>query len=415
MSRYLLKALFGLRHLHKKGILAGLFLIISTLTALIVANSDFKNSYESFLYMPVVLSIGSLSIKESVVHFVNDTLMVVFFFMVGIELKYEFFFGNLRSIRQATLPMISAAGGMVVPAAIYVWCNIGTGALQGWAIPAATDIAFAVGFISLLGDKIPKSLRIYLLALAVFDDVGAIGIIALFYTTSINATMLFYASIVIVSFMLLVKFDIRTLLPYVLLTLLLWLCVLHSGIHATLAGVVAALFFPTSSPAAVSQKNGAQLIAIEKKLYKYVYYCILPLFAFINTGVDLSNVSLNLLAEPVALGVTLGLVLGKPLGIVSFAYLGIRLGLCSYPKFTTLKHIIGASFLCGIGFTMSLFIEDLAFDPDLVSQAALGLQAKVGILLGSTVSAILGLTWLKKCCVVDANTKPLNKTPTHVA
>ena len=319
----------------------------------------------------------------------------MFFFHVGIELKYEFMHGGLNNAKTARLPLFGAIGGVVVPAIIYVLFNFGDLlAYRGWAIPAATDIAFAVGFISMLGKRVPPILYAFLLAIAIFDDICAIAIIALFYTKSLQVGMLLLASATIAGLVLFKRASVSMLAPYLWLGALLWFFVLQSGLHATLAGVLVAFFIPSEYPKKLNKKPGERLLDIEQALYGYVYYLILPIFAFANTGISLGELSPDMWLNPITLGVGLGLLIGKPLGIMFLIWLSVRMQFASLPKGLTLRYVFGISLLCGIGFTMSLFISDLAFDSDLVTEKAYALGAKLGILFGSMFSCILGMSWL---------------------
>lgn len=360
----------------------GLILIAAALAALVVANSPWSDAYFSTLH----IKIFGLSIE----HWVNDGLMAIFFMLVGLEIKREILVGQLSSWSQRALPGFAALGGMLLPALIYIavnWDNTET--LGGWAIPAATDIAFALGVLSLLGKHVPISLKIFLSALAILDDLGAVLIIALFYTSGLSVSMLLASLGVIVFLMILNRCDVKKLSPYLVAGGLLWFCMLQSGIHATLAGVILALCVPLGDP---DNERQSPLLYLEKKLHPWVAFAVVPIFGFANAGVSLAGISPNNLIDPVPLGVALGLLLGKQIGVFGLAALAIRSGLATLPKECGWFQLYGVALLCGIGFTMSLFIGALAFpsNPHLVD------EVKVGVLLGSILSAILGVIVLLK-------------------
>ncbi|MEB0078292.1 Na+/H+ antiporter NhaA [Pseudomonas sp. CCI3.2] len=355
----------------------GLILMASALAALIVANSPWSAVYFSTLHIKIV----GLSIE----HWVNDGLMAVFFMLVGLEIKREMLAGQLSSWSQRALPGFAALGGMVFPALIYLAVNWGnTQTMGGWAIPAATDIAFALGVLSLLGKRVPLSLKIFLSALAILDDLGAVLIIALFYTSGLSISMLLASLAVIVFLVILNRCGVRRLLPYLVAGALLWFFMLQSGIHATLAGVILALCIPLGDP---NSERKSPLLYLEEKVHPWVAFAVVPIFGFANAGVSLAGISPNNLIDPVPLGVTLGLLVGKQLGVFGLAALAIRLGLAKLPENCGWFQLYGIALLCGIGFTMSLFIGALAFSsaPHLVD------EVKVGVLMGSILSAILGV------------------------
>lgn len=360
----------------------GLILMASAFTALIIANSPFAATYFSSLQIKVF----GLSVE----HWINDGLMAIFFMLVGLEIKREMLAGQLSTWSQRALPGFAALGGMLLPAMIYVAFNWGSPqTLGGWAIPAATDIAFALGVLSLLGKRVPISLKIFLSALAILDDLGAVLIIAIFYTSGVSVSMLFAAAGIIGVLLILNRCGVTKLTPYLIAGALLWFFMLQSGIHATLAGVILALFIPIGS-----KKEGqhSPLIYLEEKLHPWVAFAIVPVFGFANAGVSLSGITPANLLDPVPLGVALGLLLGKQLGVFGFSALAIRVGLAKLPEGCGWLQLYGLALLCGIGFTMSLFIGALAFPdaPHLVD------EVKVGVLMGSVLAAILGAAVLTK-------------------
>ena len=358
----------------------GIILMVAAALALIVANSPLAETYFAVLHA----YLGPLSIS----HWVNDGLMAVFFLLVGLEIKREMLDGQLSTWPRRALPGIAAAGGMLVPALVYVAVNRdNAAALSGWAIPTATDIAFALGVLSLLGSRVPASLKVFLTALAIIDDLGAVIIIAIFYTSGLSSTYLAAAFAVIAVLVVLNRMRVMTLVPYLLLGVILWVLVLKSGVHATLAGVALALTIPLERSAGVGHDlDHSPLHRLEHGLHKIVPFVVIPIFGFANAGVSLAGLSLDALIEPLTLGVAAGLVVGKLVGVLGSSALAIRLGLADLPANAGWTHMIGISLLCGIGFTMSLFIGLLAFASDVALQDAV----KVGILAGSFIAAILG-------------------------
>jgi Na+:H+ antiporter, NhaA family len=368
---------------------AGLVLVAAALLALVIANSGSQQFYFELLERHVTLGIAPLALTKTVLHWVNDGLMAIFFFLVGLEIKREMLTGALSSRKTAMLPAIAALGGMVVPALIYTAINWNdAAALKGWAIPAATDIAFAIGVLALLGSRVPPALKIFLLALAIIDDLGAIIIIAIFYTNglSLMALALAFAGLLVLAG--LNKSNVMRLWPYILVGLFVWLCVLKSGVHATLAGVATALAVPVSGH---NPAHDSPLEKLEHALGSWVSFAILPLFAFTNAGVSLSGVSLTQMLGPVPLGIALGLFVGKTAGIYGFARAAIRSGLADMPVGASRTQLLGAAVLGGIGFTMSLFIGTLAF-----SDAASATDLRIGVLAGSLLSAVTGYTILSR-------------------
>lgn len=358
----------------------GIFLMVAAALALIVANSPLAETYFSALHA----YLGPLSVS----HWVNDGLMAVFFLLVGLEIKREMLDGQLSTWPRRVLPGIAAAGGMVVPALVYVAVNRNNAAaLSGWAIPTATDIAFALGVLSLLGSRVPASLKVFLTALAIIDDLGAVIIIAIFYTSGLSLAYLGAAFAVIAALVVLNRMRVMTLVPYLVLGVILWVLVLKSGVHATLAGVALALTIPLERSAGIGHDlDHSPLHRLEHGLHKIVAFVVIPIFGFANAGVSLAGLSASALIEPLTLGVAAGLVVGKLVGVFGSSALAIRLGLADLPANAGWTHMIGISLLCGIGFTMSLFIGLLAFAGDVALQDAV----KVGILAGSFIAAILG-------------------------
>lgn len=358
----------------------GIVLMVAAAIALIVANSPLAEGYFASLHV----SVGGLSLG----HWINDGLMALFFLLVGLEIKREMAVGQLASWGDRALPGLAALGGMLVPALLYALVNRNDPqTLSGWAIPAATDIAFALGVLSLLGSRVPASLKVFLSALAILDDLGAVLIIALFYTSDLSSSMLLAAAGLVAVLFGLNRLKVTTLLPYLLVGALLWFCMLRSGIHATLAGVILALFIPLGDTEA---DDASPLLRLESALHPWVAFLIVPLFGFANAGVSLAGMSPANLLDPVPLGVTLGLFLGKQIGIALMAVLAIRSGLARLPEGASWLQLYGVALLCGIGFTMSLFIGALAFPgaPFLVD------EVKIGVLLGSLLSALAGIAVL---------------------
>jgi NhaA family Na+:H+ antiporter len=358
----------------------GIVLMFAAVLAMIVANSPLAPAYSGILSSYV----GPLSVG----HWINDGLMAVFFLLVGLELKREVLDGQLSTWPRRVLPGIAAAGGMAVPALIYVAFNASDPvAIRGWAIPAATDIAFALGVLSLLGDRVPASLKVFLTALAIIDDLGAVAIIAVFYTSGLSFPALAGAGVVLAMLIALNRFGVMRLAPYIVLGALLWLLVLKSGVHATLAGVALALTIPLRhAPDLQHELDASPLHRMEHALHRVVPFVILPIFGFANAGVSLAGVTLASLTAPLTLGVAVGLVAGKVVGVFVSAWIAVKAGLADAPANATPSHLLGVALLCGIGFTMSLFIGLLAF-PD---NPALQDGAKLGILLGSIVAGALG-------------------------
>ena len=361
----------------------GIVLALAALAALLVSNSPWGAWYQFFLSIPGQVLIGdqALVLSKPLVVWVNDLWMAVFFFLVGLEIKREFLEGELSGPGQLLLPAVAALGGMLMPALIYTAINWGDStALRGWAIPAATDIAFALGIVALLGSRVPVSLKVFLTAVAIIDDLGAIVVIALFYTANLSWPMLAGALLSGALLFVLNRLRITRVDVYIVVGLLMWVCVLKSGVHATLAGVITALAIPMRDA-----RGQSPLASIEHGLHPWVAFGVLPMFAFTNAGVVLDGVSFSTLMSPVPLGIGLGLVAGKAIGVFGAALLMVRSGLAQAPAHASTLQLLGVSMLCGIGFTMSLFIGDLAFSDPLHDSGM-----KMGVLLGSVASAIAG-------------------------
>lgn len=359
----------------------GILLVIAAAIAMVIANSAMGEGYQAFLHTYVF--------GMSVSHWINDGLMAVFFLLIGLEVKRELLEGALKSRETAIFPAIAAVGGMLAPALIYVAFNFNDpAAIQGWAIPAATDIAFALGIMALLGKRVPVSLKVFLLALAIIDHLGVVVIIALFYSSDLSTIALTIGFIMTgVLFMLNAK-HVTKLSIYLVAGLILWIAVLKSGVHATLAGVVIGFAIPLKG----NKGEHSPLKHLEHALHPYVAFAILPVFAFANAGISLQGVSLAGLTSMLPLGVALGLFLGKPLGIFSFSWAAVKLGVAKLPEGINFKHIFAVSVLCGIGFTMSIFISSLAFGQ---ANEAYDTYARLGILMGSTTAALLGYSLLR--------------------
>ncbi|MBO9535493.1 Na+/H+ antiporter NhaA [Herbaspirillum sp.] len=362
----------------------GIVLAIAAVLALAVSNSPWRETYEAFTRIRGTVDIGGLLVlSKPLLLWVNDLWMAVFFFLVGLEIKREFVEGELASRSQAILPAAAALGGMAVPAAIYALINLGDAtALRGWAIPAATDIAFAIGIVMLLGSRVPTSLKVFLTAVAIIDDLGAIVVIALFYTDTLSLGMLAAAGAGAIALLLLNRAGVRRADVYIAVGLAVWVCVLKSGIHATLAGVVTALAIP------MRDAKGRPLAgALEHGLHPWVAFLVLPMFAFANAGVSLQGLSLDSLLDPIPLGIAAGLVLGKTVGVFGASWMMMRSGLATAPAGASTRQFVGVCMLCGIGFTMSLFIGGLAFQglsPDFEA------RLKLGVLGGSILAGLLG-------------------------
>lgn len=379
----------ALKRLLKNEATGGVVLIIAAAIAMILANTaGTQQAYQSILNMPVEFRFGSLDISKNLLLWINDALMAVFFLMIGLEVKHELVSGSLATRERAMFPLIAALGGMLAPALIYAAMNHNDPlAIHGWAIPTATDIAFALGILALLGSRVPPALKMFLMALAVIDDLGAILIIAFFYTQDLSVTSLAVVGGAIVVLALLNKMGVRSISLYMLVGMVLWVAVLKSGIHATVAGVLVGFFVP------LKKENGhSPAMHLAHGLAPWVSWVILPLFAFANAGVSLTGVSANGLLSAVPIGIILGLFIGKPLGITLICWLAVKLKIAALPEGTRMQDIASVGLLCGIGFTMSIFIASLAFDAAHEEMVTL---AKLGILVGSAISAVMGYTLLR--------------------
>ncbi|MFG6413689.1 Na+/H+ antiporter NhaA [Roseateles sp. DC23W] len=375
----------GLKRFFASESAGGIVLAIAALLALVISNSPWASAYEAFRQIPGELRIGgdALVLSKPLIVWVNDLWMAVFFLLVGLEIKREFLVGELRTRSQAVLPAVAALGGMAVPALIYAAINhADPKSLHGWAIPAATDIAFAIGIVMLLGKRVPMSLKIFLTAVAIIDDLGAIIVIALFYTSQLSLAMLAGAAVCLIGMAVLNRAGVKRIDLYLVIGTLLWLCVLKSGVHATLAGVATAFFIPMQDG-----KGGAPLERLEHGLHNWTAFVVLPMFAFANAGVSLAGLTPAALLEPVPLGIAAGLVFGKAIGVFGSSWLMIRLGWARRPAGADWVQFFGVCVLCGIGFTMSLFIGGLAFQG---LAGAYDTQVKLGVLAGSVLSACIG-------------------------
>ena len=369
----------------------GILLIIATILALLLKNSQLIDEYEAFLHIPVEFRFASLHIDKPLLLWINDGLMAIFFFLIGLEVKREILEGQLSSLQQVALPGLAAIGGMLVPALVYVYFNYGDSeAMRGWAIPTATDIAFALGVLSLLGNRVPISLKIFLMALAILDDLGAIVVIALFYTTELSTGSIAVAFSALAILVLMNQFHVAKRAAYLFVGLILWVSVLKSGVHATLAGVALAFTIPLVS----KDKNGQEFSMLkhtEQQLHHWVALVILPLFAFVNAGVSLHGMNLDILLANVPLGIFLGLFFGKQLGVFGFSWLAIKTGLAKMPDNVNWTQLYAVSVLTGIGFTMSLFVNTLAFGDNDSFMAG----DKLAIILASFISGGVGYLILR--------------------
>ena len=362
---------------------SGLVLLFSAIFALIISNSTYAYLYFSTLEKYLFIGFNEIGLKLSILHWINDALMAIFFFFVTLEIKREFLQGELSNFKQALLPIIAAIGGMVVPALFYVIINFGDPeTLNGWAIPSATDIAFSLGVLSLLGKRVPISLKVFLTALAIIDDLGAILIIAIFYSGDLNIVYLSLMSVAFILLLLINKFNIKKFLPYLIVGLALWDFTHNSGIHATIAGVLLAMTIPHRK----KEKDFSLLLKIEHAISPYVAFGIMPLFAFANAGVSLEGLSLSSLMDKVPLGIVLGLFVGKQLGVFVFSYVSIKLKIAQMPNNSNWFNFYGVGILTGIGFTMSLFVGNLAFVENMQYMDGV----KIGVLTGSLLSTLAG-------------------------
>ena len=367
----------------------GILLLVAVALAMLLANSPLSGLYQGFLDTEMQVRFGALDINKPLLLWINDGLMALFFLLIGLEVKRELLEGALSSPSKASLPTFAAIGGMLVPAAIYLFFNYADPATKvGWAIPAATDIAFALGIMALLGNRVPVALKVFLLALAIIDDLGVIVIIALFYSTDLSMLSLIIAAVAVTGLVALNRKGVTALAPYGVLGIILWIAVLKSGVHATLAGVVIAFCIPLRAKDGSSPSEH-----LEHSLHPWSNFLILPVFAFANAGVPLGNMGLDSLTSPVPVGIALGLLLGKPIGVMVFSYIAVKLRLAELPQGIGWRQIAPVSVMCGIGFTMSMFIASLAFEH---GGEAYGDLARLGILLGSLFAAVIGYFWLSK-------------------
>ena len=362
---------------------SGLVLLFSAVLALIISNSTYSTYYFGYLEKYIFIGFNEIGLKLSVLHWINDALMAIFFFFVTLEIKREFLQGELSNFKQALLPIIAAVGGMVVPALIYVFVNLGDPeTMNGWAIPSATDIAFSLGVLSLLGKRVPLSLKVFLTALAIIDDLGAILIIAIFYSGDLNIKYLLLMLAAFIILLIINKFNIKKFLPYLIVGIFLWDFTHNSGIHATIAGVLLAMTIPHRK----KEKDFSLLIKVEHAISPYVAFGIMPLFAFANAGVSLEGLSFSSLLDKVPLGIVLGLFVGKQLGVFVFSYISIKLKVAQMPSNTSWYNFYGVGILTGIGFTMSLFVGNLAFVENMQYMDGV----KIGVLTGSLLSTLAG-------------------------
>ena len=368
---------------------SGVILIVFSLIAIFLANSPYAVDYERFIHYKLTIGFSNLSLSKSLLHWVNDGLMVIFFFLVGMEIKRELVVGELNSVKKAALPIGAAIGGMIFPALIYLFINRGTTNITGWGIPMATDIAFALAALSLLGSKkAPEGLAVFLTALAIVDDLGAILVIAIFYTEKVSLMALLMAVVILTALILANKFRIKSVSIYLFMGILLWFALLKSGIHATIAGVLLGMIIPVKSTKGCSDRT--MLSQLEHALQPWVAFGIMPIFAFANAGVSLDVGRLReIVISPVSIGIIAGLFLGKQMGIFGASYIMLKLKLASLPRKVTIKQLYGASVLGGIGFTMSIFIATLVFQ-----NANVLATAKISIILASLLSAMVGFVLL---------------------
>ena len=362
---------------------SGLVLLIAAIIALVISNSNFSELYFNTLERYLFIGINDFGLKLSVHHWINDLLMAIFFFFVTLEIKREFIQGELSNLKKALLPIIGAVGGMIIPALVYIFINFGNSeTLKGWAIPSATDIAFSLGILSLLGSRVPISLKIFLTALAIIDDLGAILIIAFFYSGDLSIS---YLSLILISYIFLLtlnKFGIKKFLPYLIVGSFMWFFTYKSGIHATISGVLLA----STIPHRIKSKDFSLLIKLEHAISPYVAFVIMPIFAFANAGVSLEGLTLSSLLQPVPLGILLGLFVGKQVGVMIFSFVAVKMGAAQMPDKSGWLSLYGVSVLTGIGFTMSLFVGNLAFAEDIKYIDGV----KIGVLVGSLFSTLIG-------------------------
>ena len=374
---------------------SGLLLVTTAIMALIISNSGLSDQYFNTLSTHIKIGFGKFNLDLSIIHWINDALMAIFFFVVTLEIKREFLQGELSRPKQAILPIVGALGGMVIPAAIYIFINFkDPNTLNGWAIPSATDIAFSIGVLSLLGSRVPISLKVFLTALAIIDDLGAIIIIAIFYSSELSFINLFLMLLSFILLFALNKSGIKNFLPYLIIGVFLWYFTYQSGIHSTISGVLLALAIPHWN----KKKDFSLLLNLEHKISPYVAFGIMPLFAFANAGVSLENLSMKNLLDPVPLGILCGLFFGKQIGVLLFSFLSIKFKFAEIPTNSNWLTLYGVSILTGIGFTMSLFVGNLAFANKIEYMDGV----KIGVLSGSLLSTLVGYFLL---LIVTSNKK----------
>ena len=368
----------------------GIILFVMALAALILCNSPFADAYEYLWQVPISIHVAHFSISKPLLFWVNEGLMTLFFLLIGMELKREFLEGELASFSQIVLPGVAALGGMLIPALVYSMLNWhDADALRGWAVPVATDIAFALGVLSLFGKRVPIGLKVFLMTLAIFDDVGAIIIIAVMHTQSLSYVSFLLAFLFIVLLWLMNKLGVRRVSPYILVGLGLWVCVLKSGVHATVAGVLLAFLIPLRKQ---NKEDSSPAERLEHSLHAWVTFAIMPLFALANAGVSLHGLTTGILFDSIVVGIVLGLFIGKQLGVAVFTWIVIKFGWAKIPENTTWLEIYGVAILCGIGFTMSLFLGTLAFER--INPVYL-IEVRLGVLIGSVLSGVIGATMLQ--------------------
>jgi len=378
---------------------SGILLIAVTIAALLFSNSALSHFYSGFLQIPIEIRFGNFNIAKPLILWVNDGLMAIFFLLVGLEVKREIIEGHLSSLNKIALPGIAAIGGMLVPALIYAYFNQHDAmAINGWAIPTATDIAFALGILSLLGNRVPVSLKIFLMALAIIDDLGAIVIISIFYTSQISMLSIIVASVSLLVLISLNYYGVTKKAAYFIVGTIMWVSVLKSGVHATLAGVMLAFTIPLTGKNAYNKKVFPAK-ELEHNLHFWVAFLILPIFAFVNAGIDITQISFDQMANPVPIGILLGLFIGKQLGVFGFSFIAIKLNIAKLPQDSNWLQLYGVSILTGIGFTMSLFIGSLAFENDNLYQST----DKLAILLASFAAGIIGYLILRTTKKVKQN------------
>jgi len=369
---------------------SGIILMLTAIAAMVIANSPLSPWYDLLLDIPVVVAVGTFEIAKPLLLWINDGLMALFFFLIGLELKREFLEGDLSKPGQVTLPAIGAVGGMLVPALCYAALNYDNPvALNGLAIPTATDIAFALGILAIIGTKVPLQLKVFLTSLAIFDDLGAIIVIAAFYTEQLSVLSLTVSAVMLVLLFTFNRRGIVSTAPYIFVGIILWVAVLKSGVHATLAGVVLAFFIPMKG----NPGQPSPLKELEHNLHTLVAFIVLPIFAFANAGISFSGVGLEQVMAPVPLGIILGLVVGKQLGVFGFCFIAIKLGFAKMPDNVNWTLLYGVAALCGVGFTMSLFVGSLAFEQNSASPL---FQDRLGIVIGSLISGVLGYILIKR-------------------